>query len=243
MAVAAVILLAACGASPSVSTTSIPIGGSTPAPSSEVPMLRYVALGDSFTIGTSVGAAERWPEQLVARLAARPSARTLELAANLGVNGYTTRNVIDRELPALDGLAPGFASLMIGVNDVVQGAVETKVASNIDTILDGLLARLPAGRIVCIDTPDYTVTPQGRLGVYGDPDGQRRAIARVNARLRTACEARSIRFVDGIFAISEDAATDPSLVADDGLHPSGAQYRRWVEERIEPAVRELLDAP
>ena len=206
-------------------------------------MLRYIALGDSFTIGTSVDATQSWPQQLVARFAARPAARGLSLAANLGVNGYTTRNVIDLELPALDGLSPAFASLMIGVNDVVQGVIETTVAANMDITLDGLLAHLPADRILCVETPDYTVTPQGRLGVYGDPEGQRKAIVRVNALLRAACEARSIRFVEGIFAISADAATDPTLVADDGLHPSGAQYARWVDERIEPAVRSLLERP
>ena len=54
------------------------------------------------------------------------------------------------------------------------------------------------------------------------------------------CAARGIAFVDGIFAISGDAARDPALVASDGLHPSAAQYRRWVSERIEPAVRRLL---
>ena len=65
----------------------------------------------------------------------------------------------------------------------------------------------------------------------------------MNEILRERCEAAHIRFVDGIFAISGEAATDPTLVASDGLHPSGAQYRRWVTERIEPAVRELLAAP
>ena len=65
----------------------------------------------------------------------------------------------------------------------------------------------------------------------------------MNEILRERCEAAHIRFVDGIFAISGEAATDRTLVASDGLHPSGAQYRRWVTERIEPAVRELLAAP
>ena len=65
----------------------------------------------------------------------------------------------------------------------------------------------------------------------------------MNEILRERCEAAHIRFVDGIFAISGEAAHGPTLVAADGLHPSGAQYRRWVTERIEPAVRELLAAP
>ena len=75
--------------------------------------MRYVALGDSYTIGTSVEAVDRFPDQLARRVAG------LEIVANLGVNGYTTADLIRDELPALNGLAPEFATLLIGVNDVV----------------------------------------------------------------------------------------------------------------------------
>ena len=78
---------------------------------------------------------------------------------------------------------------------------------------------------------------------FGDPASRRAAIIRCNAVLGELCRERGIRFVDGILAISSEAAFDASLVAGDGLHPSGAQYARWVTERIEPAVRELLAGP
>jgi acyl-CoA thioesterase I len=205
--------------------------------------LRYVALGDSYTIGTSVAADERWPDQLVARLAASPSAAgSLELVANHAVNGYTAGSVVRRQLPRLDGDAPiDIASLLVGVNDVVQGVPEETYRADVDTILAALLERLPPGRILCVETPDYTLTPQG--AAFGDPATQRAGIVRMNAILRERCEAVGVGFVDGIFAISGEAATDRTLVASDGLHPSGAQYRRWVTERIEPAVRELLAVP
>jgi acyl-CoA thioesterase I len=205
--------------------------------------IRYVALGDSYTIGTSVAADERWPDQLVARLAASPSAAgSLELVANHAVNGYTAGSVVRRQLPRLDGDAPiDIASLLVGVNDVVQGVPEETYRADVDTILAALLERLPPGRILCVETPDYTLTPQG--AAFGDPATQRAGIVRMNAILRERCEAVGVGFVDGIFAISGEAATDRTLVASDGLHPSGAQYRRWVTERIEPAVRELLAVP
>ena len=205
--------------------------------------LRYVALGDSYTIGTSVAADERWPDQLVARLAASPSvAGSLELVANHAVNGYTAGSVVRRQLPRLDDDAPvDIASLLVGVNDVVQGVPEETYRADVDTILAALLQRLPPSRILCIETPDYTVTPQG--AAFGDPATQRAGIVRMNAVLRERCKAARVGVVDGIFAISGEAATDRTLVAPDGLHPSGAQYRRWVTERIEPAVRELLAVP
>jgi lysophospholipase L1-like esterase len=201
------------------------------APSGSPGALRYVALGDSYTIGTSVDAAESWPSQLVARVP------QLQLVANLGVNGYTSRDLIDEELPALQGLAPGFVTLMIGVNDVVQGVPEATYAANLTVILDALLQLLPANRLLCVATPDYTVTPQG--AAFGSPQQQRAGIVRFNRRLGDVCKARGIQFVPEIFGISEAAASNRSLVAGDGLHPSGAQYRLWVEA-IAPVVEEVL---
>jgi acyl-CoA thioesterase-1 len=193
--------------------------------------LRYVALGDSYTIGTSVTEAERWPNQLVDRVG------ELELVGNPAVNGSTSTDVIEDQLPQLDRLRPEFVSLLIGVNDVVQGVGDSRYGGNVAVILEELLRRLPPGRMVCVATPDYTVTPGG--SAYGDPALQSDAIVRVNAILREACDARGIRFVPEIFEISQAALDDPTLVADDGLHPSGEQYRRWVEV-IAPVVEELI---
>jgi lysophospholipase L1-like esterase len=197
--------------------------------------LRYVALGDSYTIGTSTRSPEeRWPDQLVARL--NGEGQVLELVANLGVNGYTSRDVIEAELPHLGTLRPEFATLLVGVNDVVQGVPEATYAHNAGQILDELLAVLPAGRILAVATPDYTVTPQGVA--YGDPALQAAGIRRRNEILRDHSAARGIAFVD-IHDVSLRAATDRALVAEDGLHPSGAQYALWVD-RIAPVVSELL---
>ncbi len=194
--------------------------------------MRYVALGDSYTIGTGVPAADRFPDQLVR---ATPELG-LELVANLGVNGYTTADLIRDELPAVVGLAPAFATLLIGVNDVVQGIPTVTYASNVVEILDVLQARLPTDRIVTISIPDYTVTPAG--GDYGDPADQHDGIVAANAAMARLAGERGIGFVD-IFDLSLRAADDRTLVADDGLHPSGAQYALWVE-RITPVVGALL---
>ncbi len=161
----------------------------------------------------------------------------LVLVANLGVNGYSTDDLIHDELPALDALDPEFVTLMIGVNDVVRAVPRSTYVTNVETILDDLLGRLPAGRIVAVATPDYTMTPMGAS--YGSPAQQSAAINDFNTVLQAAAEARGIAFVPEVFAISQAAATDRSLVADDGLHPSGAQYTLWVEV-IQPAVESLL---
>ena len=193
--------------------------------------LRYVALGDSYTIGTSVAERERWPNQLVA-LEPR-----LQLVANLGVNGFTSRDLIEVELPQLDGLAPELLTVLIGVNDVVQGVPAESYRANVMRILDDAVDRVGADRVLVVTTPDYTVTPSG--SDYGDPAEQSAGIHENNAIIAEVARGLGINVVD-IVDISLGAGSDRTLVAVDGLHPSGAQYARWVE-RIAPAVAAMLE--
>jgi lysophospholipase L1-like esterase len=199
-------------------------------------VLRYVALGDSYTIGTSVSAADRWPDRLAAALGA--GSPRLELVANPALNGRTSADVLGRQIGEVDRWRPDLVSLLIGVNDVVQGVSDARYRTNVEQILDALLARLAADRLFAVTTPDYTVTPAG--ADYGDPDRQRAAIVGKNGILSEAAAERGITVVD-IFDLSSRAASDPALVAHDGLHPSGAQYALWVE-RIAPVVRRLVGA-
>jgi lysophospholipase L1-like esterase len=206
------------------------LSAATPSPSAG---RRYVALGDSYTIGTSVGEKDRWPDQLVARLAGQPP---IELVANLGVNGFSSGDLIDYELPKLDALHAEFFTLLIGVNDVVRGVPADSYRANLATIFDELLARLPANRILVVSTPDYTLTPSG--AAFGDPIQQSAAIAEFNGVEKGAAEARGIAFVD-ISSVANRVPDDPALVAGDGLHPSGKQYSGWVD-LVAPVVEELF---
>jgi acyl-CoA thioesterase I len=229
--VALLVGFAAVGCTLSTASPSpLPTGSPTPSES----VVRYVALGDSYTIGTSVGEADRWPDQLVARLAGRVS---LELVANLGVNGYSSADLIRVELPVLGDLRPDFVTVLIGVNDVVRGVPAETYRANLATIFDALLGRLPAGRIVVVSTPDYTQTPAGAS--FGDPVQQRAAIGEFNGIERDMAAARGIAFVD-ISSVADAVGHDPALVAVDGLHPSGKQYAGWVE-LVAPVVAGLFE--
>jgi lysophospholipase L1-like esterase len=114
--------------------------------------------------------------------------------------------------------------------------VEATYRENVSLILDELLGRLPPSRLLVVTTPDYTVTPRG--ADYGNPAAQAEAIRRFNAAVVELAAERGIAVAD-IHDLSLEAETDRSLVAEDGLHPSGAQYARWVD-RIAPVVEDLL---
>jgi acyl-CoA thioesterase-1 len=230
-------LVVASGCTAPLSTTAPPVTSPTPdgpLDTSATPGLRYVALGDSYTIGTSVEIPARWPNQLAAALGSTPP--TLDLVANLGVNGFTSRDVIEVELPQLDGLRPQFLTLLVGVNDVVQGVPVDTFRQNAVRILDDLVGRVGADRVLVVTTPDYTVTPAG--GAYGNPATQAAAIRSSNQVLGGLATARGVTVVD-IYDLSLRAGADRTLVAADGLHPSGAQYALWVA-RIAPEVERLL---
>jgi lysophospholipase L1-like esterase len=127
-------------------------------------------------------------------------------------------------------------SVLIGVNDVVQGVPDATYQANVEQILDALLSRLPAGRLVTVAIPDYTVTPAG--ADYGDPRRQHDGIVACNTIMARLATERGVAYVD-IVDISLRAREDRSLVAGDGLHPSGRQYAAWVG-RIGPVVAGLL---
>ena len=194
---------------------------------------RYVALGDSYTIGTAIKARNRWPNQLVRALLPDVA---LELAANLGVNGRTSAQLIEEQLPRLDSLEADFVTVLIGVNDVFQGGDADTYQANVRTILDDLLERLPARRILVISTPDYTLTPEGAKD--GHAASKSAEIAHFNEILHEEARARGVGWVD-ISDVADRVPDDPTLVAHDGLHPSGKQYSGWVE-LIAPVARELL---
>jgi len=136
----------------------------------------FLPLGDSYTIGISVDPADRWPDQLVRVLAGTVA---LRIVANPARNGLTSGDLLRDELPLVARLRPGLVSVLIGVNDVVQGVSEQRYLANVRQILDQLVEAPGAGRVFVVATPDYTLTPQG--AAFGDPKANRVAIARFNA--------------------------------------------------------------
>ena len=100
-----------------------------------------------------MGEAERWPNQLVAALEGRVP---LELVANLGVNGASSDDLIEHQLPRVAELEPDVVTVLIGVNDVVRRVPAGRYGDNVELILGRLLDLVPADRIVFVSTPDYT---------------------------------------------------------------------------------------
>lgn len=197
---------------------------------------RVLALGDSYTIGESVAASERYPNQVVNELRKR-GVQGLPAPAMLARTGWT----VEELLSAMDGVR--FSQkydcvlVLIGVNNEFRGGTVEAFQPGLNELLDRStkLAGGRAAHVIVVSIPDWGMTPMnkqmGRAGVSAEIDAFNRAC-------EEAAVKRGMPFVN-ITDLSRNVPRDERLTAPDGLHPSGVQYEQWAE-RIAPVAEKLL---
>ena len=200
--------------------------------------LRYLALGDSYTIGEGVPEAGRWPAQLALSLRARGHA--LDEPRYVARTGWTT-DELAAAMDAADFTPPyDLVSLLVGVNNQYRG----RDAGEYRREFAALLARaieLAGGRnerVFVLSIPDWGVTPFA-AGSDRDPAQVARELDAYNALALAECRRLDVAFVD-ITPLSRGVAR-AELTAD-GLHPCAAQYTRWAA-LAEPVAAALLAIP
>src|SRR5438309_4042465 len=99
--------------------------------------IRYVAIGDSYSIGEGALPNESWPALLTRHL--NDKGLHVDLVANPSRTGWTTQQAIDRELPVFVAAKSNFATLQIGVNDWVQGVDENSFRKRFTSLVDRML--------------------------------------------------------------------------------------------------------
>jgi len=207
--------------------------------------IRYVALGDSYTICEGASWEESWPVILTDKL--NKAGVPTELIANPSHTGWTTQDLIDNELPIFDSSVATFATLLIGVNDWIQGVSAEQFHQNLNFILDPILKKLQGntddgrqtteqlsssdighltsvGRLVLITLPDFSCTPEGPK--YSNGRNISEGLSEFNKIIMSEAEKRNLKCVD-IFPISQKMKDDPDLVSADNLHPSAKEYAIW----------------
>lgn len=186
-----------------------------------------LALGDSYTIGESVEFGERWPHQFIDEL------RKLGVSADypdyIAATGWTTRRLIQWINNTLDEQKNyNLVSILIGVNNQYQGVSIESYEPDLRTIIDRALniVHQDTSRVFILSIPDYAYTPfgEGREAISLEIDAYNEIKSSVAAEY-------DIAYID-ITPISRNGISDPTLVALDGLHPSGKQYKLWVQSVI-----------
>jgi len=202
---------------------------------------RYLALGDSYTIGEGVVPEGRWPVQLAAAL--RNTGIAIDDPRIIATTGWTT----DELGAALDAAEPlgsdwDLVSLLIGVNNQYRGRDSDEYAREFAALLERAIAYAGGRpeRVLVLAIPDWGVTPfafaSGR-----DRDAIARELDVFNAVAAQACAQRGVAFVD-IAPISRARGGELAMLADDGLHPSAALYTAWADQAL-PIARRLLAVP
>src|SRR5438552_13197256 len=201
----------------------------------EVQRIPSAVVGESYSCGEGASLKESWPALLTQHLNAQ--GLHVALVSNPSVTGWTTKDAIDRELPKFVNSNPTFATLLIGVNDWVQGIDETTFRNRFSYLLDKMLAVLPNKKhLLVVTIPDFGVTPTGPK--YSRGRNIHEGIMQFNQIVTEEARKRGLSVVD-IFPVSKKMGQDKSLVAKDGLHPSAKEYAMW-EKIISPAALELL---
>jgi len=188
---------------------------------------RYLALGDSYTIGEGVAPEGRWPAQLAGRLRAEGVA--IDDPEIVATTGWTT----DELSAAMDAakLSPpyDFVTLLIGVNNQYRGRSVANYRAEFSALLARAIALAGerANHVVVVSIPDWGVT--GFARTHGR-DARRVAIDidAYNATAREIAHDRGIAFVD-VTAISRVAGNADDMLVADRLHPSAAQYAQWTD--------------
>jgi lysophospholipase L1-like esterase len=191
---------------------------------------RFLALGDSYTIGEGVEPSERWPVQLVREL--RSSGVAIEDPVIIAKTGWTTDELL-ADLDDADVRGPfAIVTVLIGVNDQYRGRGPAQYREGLVPLLDRALsfADGDAERVIVLSIPDWGVTPFA-AGDQRMPNAIGRQIDEFNDV--NGAEARRIqaRYVD-VTGVSRLARSDGSLLASDGLHPSAKMYALWVKELL-----------
>ncbi len=203
-------------------------------------VLRYLALGDSYTIGESVPEEQRWPNQLASLIELSPQFEANPIAVEVTAiarTGWTAdelwQGMQEREItPPYD-----LVSLLIGVNNQYRGYDTEQYREQFIFLLNKSIeyASGDPNRVIVLSIPDWGVTPfaWGR-----DATQIATEIDAFNAVNRAEAEKANVHYVD-ITPASRDVVGDPALLAQDGLHPSGKMYAQWAKLAL-PVTLQIL---
>lgn len=197
--------------------------------------LRYLALGDSYTIGESVDSTLRYPVQITDSLKER--GYPVEAPEIIAVTGWTTSD-LKAGIAAANPKGPyALVSLLIGVNNQYRGMDINIYRTEFGELIDQSIrfAGNDPGRVIVLSIPDWGVT---RFASGRDKEKIAREIDQYNAINRQIALARGIVWID-VTAISRLAGQDETLIAGDGLHPSGRMYTEWVRVALPEIVKML----
>lgn len=195
----------------------------------------WLALGDSYTIGESVSEDERFPAQTISLL--KSDSLFFKAPEYIATTGWTTSNLLN----AIANKNPqdffDVVTLLIGVNDQYQhldtAGYRLRFTECLTKAIE--LAGNKKEHVFVLSIPDYSVTP---FAANSDTAAISKEIDEFNAINKAITLSFDIFYID-ITPLTREAKNDASLIAGDGLHPSGREYAKWAV-LLAPKIEKIL---
>lgn len=219
------VLLFACGSKSTDETVSIE-------PIVEKPM-KYLALGDSYTIGEGVSEELRYPNQVVEKIN-KEGNQTWLPAKIIAKTGWTVDELeagIDEETLLAEPY--DLVTLLIGVNNQFRGRAVEEFKVDFEKILlraIGFTGGLQ-NHVIVLSIPDWGITPFA-INRKSDQEKIASEIDAYNQVCKEISEKYGVYYID-ITEDYRDIGDQPEMLAEDGLHPSGKVYTRWTQKLLE----------
>ena len=149
-------------------------------------------------------------------------------------NGYTTDDLIAKELPHVPIFKPTFVTLLIGANDIVRGGSDDKrYRGQLRRIYQQLRDDgVPGNAIVALPQPEWSRSPAA--SPYGTTEALLTRIAHFNAIVEEEAENAGARFIDLYPLMHRQAAAE--MLATDGLHPNAEAHEEWARTLADKLV-------
>ncbi|MCU0428510.1 MAG: GDSL-type esterase/lipase family protein [Cytophagaceae bacterium] len=200
----------------------------------------YLALGDAYTLGDGIDEHERWPILLENSLRKHDAHLHINYPIFIANKSWTINELSKRLDEEEFDKHYDLISIQIGVNDEYKKHSIAQFTTDFRALLakvEKLTGGRP-GRVFVISIPDWSATPFAKRHDSAALEAMAENISKFNNVLKKETIAAKGHYVD-ITDISKKVTKDPTLISADGLHPSGAQYKLWVE-RMEPTVLTAL---
>jgi lysophospholipase L1-like esterase len=190
-------------------------------------MHKYLALGDSYTIGEGVAESDRWPEQWAKRM--NEQGHSIEQPVRIiAQTGWTT----DELLQAIDSAGETgtyqYVSLLIGVNNQYRGRSIAEFEAEFTQLAETAIyfAGNKPQQVFVLSIPDWGQTPFGQAS--GRNTGQiSQEIDSFNLVAEMLCQQLKISYWN-ITTITREHSKNTLMHAEDGLHPSPLMYEIWI---------------
>lgn len=198
--------------------------------------IRYLALGDSYTIGEKVAEHESWPYQLSSYL--NSEGYNIKNPEVIAVTGWRTDELQD-SIASKKYKSNSFdlVSVLIGVNNQYQKKPFRTFKTEFEEVLLTAISLSSNDEkgVFLVGIPDYSLSEFAQNKKLKKVSSK---LKRYNSYIKKMSQRYGVAFYP-LQKLSKPLHKDKAMLAGDLLHPSGKQYKVWVNSFKENVAEQI----